>query len=271
MHRRTLALALLLPLVPIWGDEPPEKGLLYADCMSYVTQTRTARTVGKGRLCISWKFQEVDYDEKLGADDDYHDLTGHYHQLKSSLSLKYGWARYHHIGCSIPYVWNDIETGKTDLHNHGLSNIAVFEKWNFLPETRWFPAIAADAWWYLGTGDTDRKLGTTNSFLKLTTEISKTWPKFSLHLNPVYVLREGPEGYEINAAAVYKPCSTFWPVVEYNFESYRDKGRSADVVPCFIWKFRPGWALKFGTVINVDSTKTYRDHIGLVGKLSYTF
>jgi hypothetical protein len=250
---------------------PDETYSMQPCCMSFVTKARTAKTIGKGRLCLSLKAQEIDYDRKLGADGDYHGFDGHYEQLKTSVSLKYGWAKNHHIGISMPYMWNDIEAGGTDVRNGGLANIAVFEKWNFLPESRYLPAIAVDAWYYLGSGHTGRKLGSTHPFLKLTAEFSKTWPGFSLHLNPVYALRDGPDSYEINGAVLFTPCRTFWPAVEYNYESFRGKGRTHDIVPCFLWKFRRGWCAKLGTVINLESTRTYRDHIGLVGKLSCSF
>jgi hypothetical protein len=271
MNRRLPRIAAVLLLPALLAADETEKYLLQPCCMSLVTKTRTARTVGKGRLCVSLKFQEVDYNLKRGGDDEYHGFDGHYQQLKSSLSFKYGWAKNHHVGVSVPFIWNDIEIGSSDMRNEGLANVAVFEKWNFLPEGTFLPAIAIDAWYYLGTGHNDRKLGSTHPFLKLTAEFSKTWPLFSLHLNPVYALRDGPDSYEVNAAFVFTPCRTLWPAVEYNFESYREKGRSHDIVPCLIWKFHKGWCAKLGTVINVESTKSYRDRLGLVGKLSYTF
>jgi hypothetical protein len=251
--------------------EPDETYSMHPCCMSFVTRTRTAKTVGEDRLAISLKVREVDYDLKLGDDGNYHELSGRYQKLRTSVSLKYGWAQNHHVGISMPFMWNDIEAGGTDLRNEGLGNVAIFEKWNFLPESKYLPAIAVDAWYYLGSGHTDRKLGSTHPFLKLTAEFSKTWPGFGLHLNPVYALRDGPDCYQVNAAVLFTPCRTFWPAIEYNYESFRGKGRTHDIVPCCLWKFRRGWCAKLGTVINLESTKTYRDRIGLVSKLSCSF
>jgi len=256
------------------GSSPPrEQCTLCGCCMSFVTKTRTARTVGKGRLCLSLKVQEFDYDEKLNAQDAYHDLGGDdkYQRLGATLSLKYGWARNHHLCLSVPVMMNDIDIGGTDIRNSGLGNVAVAEKWNFIEETARIPAVAVDAWYIFGTGNSQKKLGTSDPACKLTCEISKTWEQFSLHLNPGYKFNQGPNTKELNAALLLTPWKHFWPAVEYNYASTGGKGRKHDIVPCFIYKFHPGACWKIGLVINVASTTTYRDRFGLVTKLSYTW
>ena len=102
-------------------------------------------------------------------------------------------------------------------------------------------------------------------------EISKCWPLFSLHLNPGYSFRGGPDSWDVNGALMLTPWSRFWLATEYNFRRSEEKGETHDIVPCLIWKFLPGACCKFGVVLNAASTTGYRDQAGLVMKLSYTF
>ena len=138
---------------------------------------------------------------------------------------------------------------------------------------QYIPAVAVDLWYYFPTGNTDRKLGSSDYSWKVTTEISKAWPQFSLHLNPGYVFTKdrSADTAEFNAAVIFTPCKTFWPAVEYNFQHNESKGFKHDIVPGIIWKFSPGWSFKIGAVINLDSSTTYRDDLGLVIKLFYCF
>jgi len=241
--------------------------------MSFVSRTRTAKTVGKGRLSVSLKVQHLDCDERRNQQDEYHELRGDekFERVTNTLSVKFGWARRHHLGVKASHFWNDIDVGGVDVSNTGVGNVAVFEKWNCIGETVFTPAVAVDAWYVFGTGKTDRKLGSSHSSGKLTAELSKTWRRFSVHLNPGCVLREGPDKRELNAALMVTPGKTLWPALEYNYESTSGKGRSCDLVPCFLWKFRPGACWKLGCILNLDATMGYRDRVGFVTKLSYTF
>ena len=250
-----------------------ERGLLQPCCMSLVTKTRTARTVGKGRLCLSLKLQHTDFDERLDAAEEYGDLAGDdlYQRSAATVTAKFGWARYHHIGLGAPLFWNDIRSGEKEIRSNGVGNAYVFEKWNCVPEGDRCPGVAIDAWYHFSTGDSHRKLGSSDASGRITAEVSKTWPRFSLHLNPGYRVRRGPDARELNAAVLFTPTKRFWPAVEYNFASVRDGARSHDVVPCFVWKFFPKACWKLGLVFRVDGDTTYRDRLGLVTKLSYTF
>jgi len=153
-----------------------EQCTLSGCCMSFVTKTRTAKTVGKERLCLSLKVQEVDYHEKLDAQDEYHDLHGNdkYQRLSATFSAKYGWARNHHLCLSVPVMLNDIDMGGTDIRNSGLGNVAVAEKWNFIEETARIPAVAVDVWYIFATGDSQKKLGSSDPAYKAKQPLAAT-------------------------------------------------------------------------------------------------
>ena len=158
-------------------------------CMSLFTKTRTSKTVGKGRLSVAVKYQYIDYDDKKGSDDRYHDLgSDHYRKSKAVMTFKYGWAEDHHLGLCVPYMWNDFDVSGKINDSQDFGNIALFEKWNLIKETQYIPGVAVDLWYYFPTGNTDRKLGSSEYSWKVTAEISKAWPEFSVHLNPVMFL-----------------------------------------------------------------------------------
>ena len=241
-------------------------------CMSVFTKTRTSKTVGKGRLSVALKYQFMDYDDKKGSDDRYHDLASdNYSKHKAVLTLKYGWADNHHLGICAPYMWNDFDVSGKRNDSQDFGNIALFEKWNLIKESRYIPGVAVDAWFYLPTGNTDRKLGSSDYSWRFTAEISKAWPDFSIHLNPGYVFTKerSADAVEFNAALILTPCKTLWPALEYNFEHNESKGFKHDIVPGIIYRFAPGWSFKVGAVINLDSSQTYRDDLGVVAKLFY--
>jgi len=239
-------------------------------CMSMFTKTRTAKTVGKGHLSVSLKVQHFDWDMVKGTDGDYHNRTSgqEKQRLTATLCTKYGWAEDHHIAIGVPFWFNDFDTSTTN-NSEGLANIYVFEKWNFIKETNNFPAVAADFWYYFPNGDTDRKLGSDDGAYKITTEISKAWEYFSLHFNPGYTWSEDDDAEvgEINGGLIVKSSPNFWPAVEYNYLDKEHQGYSHDVVPGIIWKFAPGWSFKVAAAVNIDSTFTDRDRVGIVMKL----
>jgi hypothetical protein len=239
-------------------------------CMSFFTKTRSAKTVGKGHVSVSLKVQHFDWNLVRGTDDKYHGRPSDQskRQLSTVLCTKYGWAEDHHLAIGIPYLFNDYNlTNPND--SQGLSNVFIFEKWNIIKETNNFPGIAFDFWYYLPNGDTDRKLGSDDSSYKITNEISKAWKDFSLHFNPGYTWSEDKdiEVGEINAALLFTPYPDLWPVIEYNYCQKESSGHSNDIIPGFIWKFKKGWSFKAGVPVNLDSTFTDRDRVGIVLKI----
>lgn len=240
-------------------------------CMSFFTKTRSAKMVGTGHLSAAVKTQFFDWDEVENADGDYDDrTTGHAkRRITNTLCFKYGWAKNHHIAVGIPYWFNDFDIPGKENDHDGFANVFVFEKWKVLSETNTLPAVAIDAWYYLPSGNSDKKLGTDDGSVKLTAEISKAWKYFSLHANPGYAwgLDEAPDVVEFNAAVLTKPAKTLWPAVEYNYFEKKGAGHRHDLVPGVICKFAPGWSFKAGAVFNLDSTFKDRDELGLVLKL----
>jgi hypothetical protein len=260
---------------PNWPSIGREEEQIYSwcgkYCMSFWTRARSAKTVGKGRLSVSVKAQHFDWTQVRGADDNYHSrASGQERQrLQTVLCTKYGWAENHHIAVGVPYWFNDFDIPGKSNDSAGLANIYVFEKWNFIRETNHFPGVAVDFWYYFPSGDTDRKLGTDDSAYKITTEVSKAWKDFSLHLNPGYTWSEDKDEElgEINAVLLLQPHPSFWPGLEYNYIDQEHKGHRHDLVPGFIWRFAEGWSFKLGVPINLDSTFTDRDRVGIVLKL----
>jgi len=242
-------------------------------CMSFFTRARSAKMVGKGHMSAAVKVQHFDWDLVKGADGDYHGRASGQdkERLATTLCLKYGWAQNHHLAVGIPYWFNDFDIPGKENDRDGFANVFVFEKWQVIQETNTLPAVAFDVWYYFGSGDSDEKLGTDDGAIKLTTTISKAWEGFSIHLNPGYTWGqdEAPDIGEFNAAILTQPHKTFWPVVEYDYFDKEDKGHRHDLVPGFIWKFRPGWSFKLGAVVNLDSTFKDRDRHGVIMKLFY--
>ncbi len=239
-------------------------------CMSFFTKARSAKTVGKDHLSVSLKVQHFDWNLVRGADDEYHGRPSGQskRQLNMVLCTKYGWADDHHLAIGIPYLFNDYNlTNPND--SQGLGNVFFFEKWNIIKESNNFPAIAFDFWYYLPNGDTDRKLGSDDSSYKITTEVSKAWKDFSLHFNPGYTWSEDKdiEVGEINAAILFTPYPDLWPAIEYNYYQKESSGHRNDIIPGFIWKFKKGWSFKAGVPVNLDSTFTDRDRLGIVMKI----
>jgi hypothetical protein len=239
--------------------------------MSFLTKTRTANTVGKGHLSAALKVQYFDWEQVRAADGSYQDRAAgqEKQRLISTLCLKYGWAKNHHIAVGIPYWSNDFNIPGKENHHGGLANVYVFEKWRAISETNTRPAVAFDIWYYFPNGDSDRKIGADDGAVKLTTEISKAWEKFSLHFNPGYAwgLDDAPDVTEVNAGVWFNVCKQLWPAVEYNYYDKEKSGDRHDIVPGFVWRFAKGWTLKLGAPINIDSTFTDRDRIGVVMKL----
>jgi hypothetical protein len=240
-------------------------------CMSFFTKTRSAKTVGKDHVSVSLKYQYYDWTRVRGNDNKYHGRASGQQKQKTAFVVctKYGWAENHHIALGIPYGMNDFDIPNKENDSQGIANIFIFEKWNLIRETNTIPGVAVDFWYYLPSGDSDRKLGTNDASFKISTEISKAWEYFSLHFNPNYrwSADKDVEVGEVNGAILYNAYADLWPVIEYNYLDIESKGHSHDLVPGFIWKFRKGWSFKTGIPISLDSTFTDRDRIGLVLKI----
>lgn len=244
--------------------------------MSFFTKTRSAKTVGKDRLSVTVKIQYWNWDLKCDAAGNYHSLPSGDSKRKTNLVFitKYGWAENHHIAVGVPVLFNDFDTGTTTNNSsRGLGNLFVFEKWNLIQETETIPAAAVDFWYYLPTGDGDRKLGSDDGAYKITVEISKAWKDFSLHFNPGYAWNETPDSNwsEINAGAWYTKFAKLWPGIEYNYFYKQGHGHSHDLIPGLLWKLPNDSAFKIGPVINLESTCPYRNRVGVVVKLSKKF
>ncbi len=245
--------------------------------MSFFTRTRSASMVGKGRLSASLNFQHFDWDLVRGTDGDYHGRSSGQdkERLITTLCMKYGWTENHHIAVGIPYWFNDFDIPGKENDHDGFANLYVFEKWRAIKETNTRPAVAFDLWYYFPTGDSDKKLGIDDGSIKLTTEISKAWKRFSLHINPGYTwgIDEAPDIGEFNAAILTKPCKTLCPALEYNYfdkknlDDKKQEGHSHEIVPGFIWKIGKESSFKLGFPVNLDSTFTDRDRVGLMIKL----
>lgn len=252
-----------------------QEGKLYSwcgkYCMSFFTKTRSANTVGKDHLSVSLKYQYYNWDQVREADNDYHNRTSGQDKERSIFVLcsKYGWAEDHHIALGIPYWMNDFDIPGKENDSQGIGNIFVFEKWNLIKETNTVPGVAVDLWYYFPSGDTDRSLGTDDSAVKISAEVSKAWKDFSLHFNPNYKWSqdEDVEVGEINGAILLRPDPKIWPAIEYNYFVKEHKGHSHDIVPGVIWKFKKGWSFKAGVPISLDSTFTDRDVVSVVFKL----
>jgi len=239
--------------------------------MSFFTKTRSANTVGKDHLSVALKVQHWDWDQVRNANGGYDDRTSGQskEKLGTVLCTKYGWAKDHHLAVGVPVFFNDFDIpGKTNDHS-GLGNVFLFEKWKCIKETNTMPGVALDFWYYLRTGDTDKKLGRDDGAYKVTAEISKAWEKFSVHVNPGYTWIEGGDFTvdELNVGVILNANPKFLPAVEYNYFHKEHAGCRHDVVPGFIWKFMKGWSLKLGCPITVDSTMTDKDEIAMVLKL----
>jgi hypothetical protein len=238
---------------------------------SFFIKARSTKTMGKDHLSVSLNVQHFDWDEVKRADGEYHDRTSgqQKQRLTATICTKYGWAQNHDIAIGIPYWFNDFDIPQKTNDYEGLTNIFIFEQWNFIKETENFPSASVTLWYYFPTGDADRKLGTDDGAYKITTEVSKAWKYFSLHFNPGYTWSENDDAEvgEINGALLLRPYPTFWPAVEYNYLNKEEEGRSHDIAPGFIGRFAKGWSFKIAVPINVESTFTDRDRIGVAMKL----
>ena len=242
--------------------------------MSFFTKTRTANTVGKGRLSVAVKLQSVNCDEMI-QDGCYEDLsdTDKFDQFKSVLTMKYGWAKDHHIVLGIPYIWTDFESSTKDIDSDGIGNIFVFDKWKFIKETKRRPAVAFDVWYYFESGDTAKKLGSSDDSLKLAVQASKAWKHFSVHLNPAYRwnLDDGCDIGEVNLGGYYNLRKNCKLGMEYNFTDKEEKGECHDLVPGILWKPDKNSSVKLGAIVNLDSDMKYKDDLGAVVKMFYKF
>ncbi len=245
-------------------------------CMSIFTKTRTAKILPKGKWSVALKYQDFDYDEKETSQGHYGDVpSGDWkHTQKLVFCTKFGWAENQMLALGIPYLHNNLNYGSVRNQSKGIGNIFIFNKWNFMKETNTLPGMSVDFWYFFPSGDPDRMLGTDDDAYKVTAEISKAWKDFSLHLNPGYKWnkKDGDNNEsEVNAAILFTPNKTLWPAIEYNYWYKQGAGHSHDIVPGIIWKYRKCGSIKAGLVVNLDSTFTYRDRVGVVLKIFQSF
>ncbi|MBN2513113.1 MAG: hypothetical protein JXB18_09270 [Sedimentisphaerales bacterium] len=245
-------------------------------CISFFNKARSAKILPVGRWQVSMKYQEFDMDQKEKYQGHYNSMpSGRYKdQDKWTLCIKYGWIKDHQIAVGIPYCDNRFNYGSVLNNSSGVGNIFIFDKWSILKETNNFPAVSVDFWYYFPSGDPGRMLGTDDDAYKVTTEVSKAWKDFSLHLNPGYKWdkKDGNNNEtELNAAILFTSMKTLWPAIEYNYLYKEDAGHSQDILPGLIWKYRKGGSIKAALQINVDSTFSYRDRVGLMFSISQHF
>ena len=247
-------------------------------CISIFTKTRTAKVVPEGKWLLSLKYDDFRADEKWNksTQGSHHSVPGGEWKdiQKHVYCAKYGWTENHQIAIGIPFVGNNFNFGTTRNKSQGISNIFIFEKWKVIKETNDLPAVSVDFWYFLPTGDPGRMLGTDDDAYKITTSVSKAWKDFSLHFNPGYTWNkaEGDNNIsEVNAAVLFTADKKLWPAIEYNYYYTQGKGHAHDIVPGLIWKYRKGGSIKAGVRINLDSTYTFRDRVGLVLKISQYF
>lgn len=84
-------------------------------------------------------------------------------------------------------------------------------------------------------------------------------------------LNEHGRRAEHGEGELFTPTKKFWPAIEYNYTQKDGKGECHDLMPGFIWKYTKGASLKLAAVFNVDSSMSFRDDVGVVGKVFYRF
>ncbi len=277
----TLVCMLMLTSVVTAAEEPPTDELnpwCGKYCISFFTKTRTSKVVPEGKWLLSLKYLDIKNDQvwSKSTRGTHHSIpSGQWKdQQKLTFTAKYGWAKDHQIAIGVPFIENNFNYGTTRNKSEGVGNVFIFEKWNFFKETNTLPGLALDFWYYTPTGDPGRKLGSDDDSYKVTAEISKAWKDFSLHFNPGYKWNKSDEDNnesEINAAVLFTTHKKLWPAVEYNYWYKQQSGHSHDIVPGVIWKYRKGGSIKVGVPINIDSTHSYRDRVGLALKISQYF
>ncbi|NQU24399.1 MAG: hypothetical protein HQ567_24215 [Candidatus Nealsonbacteria bacterium] len=244
-------------------------------CMSLFVKTRTAKTVGKDHLSLSFKSRWAEYDQRRNPQGEYDDLVAgdSYRRRCDVVCAKYGWAEDHHLAIGVPFLSSDYHVGATDIATHGLGNVFVFEKWNPIKETYYLPAVAFDAWVLFPTGDSAQKRGSSDCSVRFTMPVSKTWEHFSLHFHPGYQANcgDGPDILDLNGSVIFTPTKKSWPAIEYNYMDRDGKGVSHDFVPGFIWKYTKGASVKLAAVISADTNMSFRDEVGVVGKVFFRF
>ncbi len=246
---------------PVYGKYP----------MSLLRRCRTAKPVGKNHLSVAVKVEYCDQDE-IKSGGSYKDLESpnKFDKLMVVPVAKYGYIKDAHVAVGVPYIWTELKSSKKDIDDDHIGNVFVFHKWNCIKESETIPGIALDVWYYFDTGEPQCKAGTDNDSVKFTTEISKAWKWFNVHLNPGYRIDMGggSDVVEINAGTYVRLTKAIRPCVEYNYIHKDSKGECHDIVPGLLWIIKPGHiTTKIGAIVNLDSSMTYRDEIGGVFKL----
>ena len=242
--------------------------------VSMFRRLRTARTVSPRHLLLSLKTEWTDA-ERVRGDAGYRPLQSgeSFQRWLTVLTAKYGLTRNHQLAVGIPYMGIDMASPSARIDSDGLGDVFAFAKWRCVDETRSLPAIALDAWYYVGTGNAAMKRASGKDWVKASAEVSKAWKRVNLHLMPGYnwCPADGDETWDMNVGAMSKLGRKVIGGVEYNYLNKGTKGDSHDIVPGVIWKFAKGASAKVGVIFNADSSMTYKDSVSAVSKLSYCF
>ncbi len=114
-----------------------------------------------------------------------------------------------------------------------------------------------------------KNLGSDRGAYKISSEISKAWEHFSLHVNPAYTWGEDEdiEIGELNGGVIFPFTNHFGPALEYNYFYGEEKGHRQDIIAGLIWRFHKCGAFKVSAPMTVHSTFKDRDDVGIIFNL----
>ena len=106
------------------------------------------------------------------------------------LEVNYGPAPDVQIGFTIPYTWNQ-DNGAS--REHGLGDIEVSGKYQFIHETKTVPAVAFFPSYKSHTGDDNKGLGTGANSYFLPIWIGKNWGDWTSFGGAGYTITDSPD------------------------------------------------------------------------------
>jgi len=233
---------------------------------SLLIKTRTATTYPEGMWVFTLVGTWFDADEKRDpASDEMVGLPADttYRLGSSVLWVEYGVTDRLQLGTAAPLLYRRMDNPAAGLNDTavGLGDVSTYGKYKLVCETRLLPAISADLWVKLPTGDEDRGLGNDQTDLTAALEISKRTGCLSWHLNPEYVFTGGSHDEigdaahnraVLNAGVMWhaKPC--FIPMLEVNTFRWGPQGNQTDIGTGFLWFPTRNTSLKVGVAVPVD-------------------